>query len=1053
MAGRGSRDDATASTDAASLAADSAVDDSLLQALAYAPTASLDLAPGTMIGASLRIAQRLGAGGMGVVYLARDLQLEREIAVKVHRGGIDPARLAREAVAMARVRHPNVITVHDVGRHGDMVYVAMEYVAGPTLRQWLAMAPRGWRAIAAIMRQIGEGLAAAHDAGIVHRDFKPENVLIGPDGRPRVGDFGLARLGASDDATAPDPETPSSPAITTRGAVIGTPAYMSPEQHAGEPVDARADQFAFCAALYEALGGVRPFAGADRAAIERAARAGELTAPSRPLPRVLRPAIVRGLAADRAQRYPSMRPLLQAIDRALGRRRIAIASGVVVAVASVGLGVGVLARSAPEAPAVPDVCAGARTAIGDVWSPARRDAIHAAFGATHRAYAEAAFTSAAAQLDAYAEAWTAQRLEACRATNVAREQPAEVLALRDACLDHHRDALGAVIDTLAHADAPMVDRALDVVGGLDDLRACADGARLTGILRPPASALHADAQVAGWIATARGRALGAAGHFAEQVEVARGAVELADRSGDPVLRSGARMALGYALQDRDPTGARDTFETGARLAAEAHDDVTAARLWCADINLLVNQLGQLDEADRLRAVAEASVARAGEDPLAAIALAEAIGRIEEGHGNLAAARAAYERAIAGIEALRGASSSSLPPILSGLSDVLANQDDFRGAHAALTRAAAIITASYGPEHPNLARIRNNEGGVLMREGRYEDARVAYADALAIQAAVYGAASAQAARTMHNLSGALDELGRTAEARDLEVKAIAILEKVAGPDSPQVARALANLASYEATLGDPERAIEHLRRVLTIETAAGGADNPDLAETLRRLGDFERKVGDLAAGVRDLTRARDILAHARQGDSRFGAIVDATLGQALSAAGKPTEALAMMQEAVAKAERALGPDHVELAEHRLGLAGQLDLAGRPREARVEAARALAIATKAAPTDAGMQGLIAAELGLIDLHLRSYPDAKAELDRGIAAIAAAQGASAYALAEPLTARAEAELALGDPAAAVHDAERATAIRAGAQQRDAEGTAATARVLARARRANRH
>ncbi|MCE9573396.1 MAG: serine/threonine protein kinase, partial [Deltaproteobacteria bacterium] len=343
---------------------DSAATDSVLQALAFAPIAR-DLAPGAMLGDSLQIIRRVGAGGMGVVYLAFDRQLERELVVKVHRGDHDPARLAREAIAMARVQHPNVVTVYDVGRLDAQVYVAMEYVAGETLRTWIDPA-RGWHATTAMMRAIGDGLAAAHDAGLVHRDFKPENVLIGTDGRPRVSDFGLARLATAPDERAGGGTAPAG--LTSAGAIVGTLGYMSSEQLACAPVDARSDQFAFCVVLFEALFGVRPFAGATRAQLAGSIARGEVRPMHGRVPGRLRAAVLRGLAADRARRFPSMRVLLRELDRALARRRIVAAGAAAVAIAGIAAGAMWLMRPAVEAPE--DVCATAGEYVTGLWNPA-----------------------------------------------------------------------------------------------------------------------------------------------------------------------------------------------------------------------------------------------------------------------------------------------------------------------------------------------------------------------------------------------------------------------------------------------------------------------------------------------------------------------------------------------------------------------------------------------------------------------------------------------------------------------------------------------------------
>ncbi len=257
------------------------------------PPPANDLVRGATIG-RYTIIRRLGAGGMGVVYLAFDPELDRRVAVKLlqttlaNAGSEGPARLVREAQVMAKLSHPNVITVFDVGTFAGDVFVAMEYVKGVTLREWSQQHRRTAAETIAIGVQAGRGLAAAHHEGILHRDFKPENILVDEHGRARVLDFGLARSGAANGATAASAPGPASAASggevggatgfelddtlvgkrsslslpeTQVGAVLGTPAYMGPEQLRSLPIDARSDQFAFCITVFEALYGARPFSG------------------------------------------------------------------------------------------------------------------------------------------------------------------------------------------------------------------------------------------------------------------------------------------------------------------------------------------------------------------------------------------------------------------------------------------------------------------------------------------------------------------------------------------------------------------------------------------------------------------------------------------------------------------------------------------------------------------------------------------------------------------------------------------------------------------------
>ena len=302
-----------------------------------------------------RVLRPLGAGGMSVVYAAYDEKLDRRIALKLLRGGESPdsqARLLREAQAMARLSHPNVVAVHEVGTWNDQVYVAMEFVKGRDLRTWLAEAPQHHTDVLEVFAAAGRGLAAAHQAGIVHRDFKPANVLLGDDGRVRVVDFGLARTGNDQQPEHSHARLPAAvsltASLTATGALVGTPAYMSPEQHGGRLADARSDQFSFCVALYEGLHGAPPFAGATLAALADDVAAGRLAPVPEDsnVPIWLRRVVLRGLAVDPADRWPSMDDLLDELARdpeKLRRARVRVGL-VAAAVAAVVLGFAWLAR-------------------------------------------------------------------------------------------------------------------------------------------------------------------------------------------------------------------------------------------------------------------------------------------------------------------------------------------------------------------------------------------------------------------------------------------------------------------------------------------------------------------------------------------------------------------------------------------------------------------------------------------------------------------------------------------------------------------------------------
>ena len=317
-----------------------------------------------------QVLEPLGAGGMGVVTLAYDPQLKRNVALKLIRpellaSSAEPemrARLLREAQALASLSHPNVVAVHDVGSWEDGLFIAMEYVAGSTVGEWLQQESPGWRSITDVFLQAGRGLAAAHGAGLVHRDMKPSNILVDADGRARVTDFGLARdaataepiaeptrdtegpvatdaprpspvvvaTGPGDPASQPSSESSSSAgdsagSLTRTGTILGTPAYMSPEQHAGEPADARSDQFSFCVALYEALAGQRPFLGDSLEELAQNVRSDPaLNRDLAGVPRTVRETLRRGLRTRPADRFTTMVALLERLEEGLegsGARR------------------------------------------------------------------------------------------------------------------------------------------------------------------------------------------------------------------------------------------------------------------------------------------------------------------------------------------------------------------------------------------------------------------------------------------------------------------------------------------------------------------------------------------------------------------------------------------------------------------------------------------------------------------------------------------------------------------------------------------------------------
>ncbi len=393
------------------------------------------------------VGKRLGSGGMGVVYQARDPELQREVAIKMLYRGAPAERLRREAQALARLAHPNVVAVYDVGEHETQTFIAMALVDGETLRRWLAI-ERSGREIIRVLCAAARGIEAAHAARLVHRDLKPDNVFVARDGSSLVGDFGLARdrspgdsitgmrvgdIPIGDAETLVSGDLRGGVDLTETGTVLGTPAYMAPEQAAGAATE-RSDQFSFCVMAYEALYGCRPFAGTNLDELCTAAERGDVRAPRRDPgvgPAVER-ALRRGLSANPAERFPTMTALRLAIEPR--PRRWPVVAGGITALAAASAITWIATR--PAAAPDPEVtCGSTRSAFVDTWNPGRRASWIATLQGAGKS--KDAALELAARLDRFADGWTTLRHDTCvaQATGTLADDRA---AQRVACLETRR---------------------------------------------------------------------------------------------------------------------------------------------------------------------------------------------------------------------------------------------------------------------------------------------------------------------------------------------------------------------------------------------------------------------------------------------------------------------------------------------------------------------------------------------------------------------------------------------------------------------------------------
>ncbi len=530
--------------------------------------ADADILHGTKVGRFVVVGE-LGKGGMGVVYRAHDPELDRQVALKVLRSAAateeERMRMLREGQAMARVTHPNVITVYEVGVQGTVVFLAQELMDAGTLGGWLEKR-RTREAILAKFVAAGRGLAAAHAAGLVHRDFKPDNVLLGSDGRVRVADFGLARaLGTEDGLPAEtraniaraqrDLSTnPMSP-LTRTGAVMGTPMYMAPEQHQGERADERSDQFAFCVALYFALYGDWPYPGKTAEAVANSVIKGRLQDPPRgnDVPAKLRQILVRGLATAPANRFPSMDSLLAELTRPPSRagRRIALATAALLLVGGAVVGGYALRSSDPPPKRAPIAAFDPKSLTnerGVAWLLATIER-----GQLDDAYEKYAMAAALSQ-EAGAPAQTA----------IAWASGSLVLALRghlDEARKHLQDAITAQgPDPVAKAYVDLATAAISLGAGQLDAAAQHGAACATGFAAsvPPLAQLCAE--IRGDAATAKGDVAGARTIYSE-------ALARAKNGGDRTLS----LELAAAALDLDEVNPDAAVTAATALQATANE--------------------------------------------------------------------------------------------------------------------------------------------------------------------------------------------------------------------------------------------------------------------------------------------------------------------------------------------------------------------------------------------------------------------------------------------------------------------------------------------------
>lgn len=838
----------------------------------------------------------LGAGAMGEVYLATDPALGRRVALKVLRvaeGRDSPelrARLVREAQAMGRLSHPNVVGVYEVGDEAGQVFIAMEFVDGDSLRRWLGE-PREWQAVLRVYLEAGKGLAAAHARGLVHRDFKPDNVLVDTEGRVRVSDFGLAA--DVDDAFAASTgplDGTANVRLTQTGALVGTPAYMAPEMLQRRSTSAASDQFAFCVAVVEGLTGKRPMDGETLPALMRARLAGPVLEERGAVASEVWRALKRGLDVDPARRFASMDELLAALSRPLEpRRRWPLVAAAVMTASALSVAGVVWRQRAPSCEVPPSALAG-------VWDEAQRARVQQAMLASTVPFAKTTAARVAQALDAHANQWALARRAACEATWVERTQSEQLLDLRMRCLDRSRDELGAVVAFFAQADDATMTGATGVLSSLRPLEWCADARLLSSSVAPPTPAQTA-AVTAVRETLARTQVLIAARPKAA-VDALTPLAETSKATGYSPVHAEVLADLAEAhLANSDAKQAETSAREAITIADAVGDDVDRARALLTLIDAVGPEQARWVEAAAVVKDARAVVTRLGNDPGLESLLELRQGKLHYTQSQYTEALPHYEKALALREARFGKDDARVAEVLQLLAICTGSLGKLEAAKVLYERTLQIREAALGPEHPEVAATLNTLG---------------------IDASDRG-----------DLDGALALFQR---ALDIRVKAL-------GPTHSRVGHVLTNMAGVYLSKGEPERAVTTIERAIEVEATSLGAEHPSLAEPLSLACEAHATLGHETEANAACARALAITLKNRAPTHVRVGLVHLSWGEALLKLGKPADALLHFKDARAPIAARVGPGDMYFLQLEAAEAEALLALKRPREGLANVARAL------------------------------------------------------------------------------------------------------------------
>lgn len=822
----------------------------------------------------------LGAGGMGIVYRAFDTKLKRTVALKLHyQHGVSrrvQSRMLREAEGLARLSHPNVVTVYDAGLFDDGVYIAMELVEGMTLEQWLRSATRSADERLDVLIQAGRGLAAAHDAGLVHRDFKPENILIDAAGRARVIDFGLVKedeetTGSGDAAseandvvrTHADPplamqlgtdgadsheatvtddrvakeavcsseERPGErdenasvfdERLTRVGARIGTLLYMSPEQRLGQSVGQASDQFSYCVTFFEAFAGGFPFPLLPEIEFFEAVHRGNVIKLKRTVPRSLRKTIYRGLAFDPAHRHRSLKALLDEIThRRRGRRLAVLSLAVTAAVAAAGLAMPIQERAFEK-------CAKSADGQAALWSKSDSKEIGERFRAVAGGHGSATAARIDARMRKFSLSYRDEHVAACRATHTEYVQSEVMLDARMACLRRVRSRTELLLHAWREAELEAVDAAHSAMGRLEGLVKCGENHEAVAAMhRRPESMSESDYEVV-LKRLDQGIALQLVGRFVDAERVLATLYADVAKVAAPGLRANVGVSLGEVL------GLLNRFARADRVLRDTVRDAEVAGLEHIALSAVTHRADSLaasGQESAARVLLETVRGRMQDKPQYAaqeFAAAVSAGWLYNEEERYSEAEYEYGIAQKLIHAVAPAAAVTLK---SYLSELRSNQGRFDEAVELARDAYETSREAFGAEHPSTIVFLTYLAVALRGRGELEEARAHMQFVLKMDIARYGLRHRDIAIDFDTLSLLASDEGDYDAALDFARRAYDVRVTLHGEGSPSTLAQ--NLATAEAAAGQVTAA--RARFIKTIERLRRASAEP--SELKPALADF------------------------------------------------------------------------------------------------------------------------------------------------------------------------------------------------------------------------